>query len=76
MLVTNSEFKFSAAEVKQKKPSFMGRIIRAFDKGLCRMVKAGERQANSPIFSIELAECVALCMSKKHLVVLQRAGLT
>ena len=75
MLVTNSEFRFLGAEVVQKKPSFGGRIARAFGKGLCKMAVAGERQANSPLFSIELAECVAQCMGKMHLMVVKTAGL-
>ena len=75
MLVTNSEFRFLSAEVVQKKPSFGGRIARAFGKGLSKMAVAGERQANNPLYSIELAECVAQCMGMKHLVVVKTAGL-
>lgn len=57
MLVTNSEFKFSGADVNKKKSSLMGRIVRTFDNGLCRMAEAGKSHADSPLLSVELALC-------------------
>ena len=75
MLVTNSEFKFSGAEVKRKKSSLMGRIVRAVDKGLCRMAEAGKPHADCPLLSIELALCVAQCMGRKQYLAVQTAGL-
>ena len=75
MLVTNSEFKFSGAGVKEKKKSLLGRIVRKFDNVLGRMIEAGKRHADNPLFSIELALCVAQCMGRKQYLAVQTAGL-
>lgn len=75
MLVTNSEFKFSGAGVKGKKTFLMGVIVSAFDNGLRRMIEAGKRHADNPLFSIELALCVARCMGRKQYLAVQTAGL-
>ena len=75
MLVTNSEFKFSGADFKEKKLSLLGRIGRIFDNGLGRMIEAGKRHADNPLLSIELALCVAQCMGRRQFFAVQTAGM-
>lgn len=71
MLVTNSEFNCNGAGVNETKSV----ILRAFNYGLDSLIEAGKRHANSPLFSIELAMCVAQCMGEKYLMAVQKAGM-
>lgn len=74
MLVTNSEYKFHG-DVSKKRKSFLTGVAVVFANGLRKMAKAGERHANEPMLSIELAMCVAQCMGKRYLMAVKTAGL-
>jgi len=75
MLVTNSEYKFHGDGSKKRKSFLTSSVAAVFAHGLRKMAKAGERHANKPMLSIELAMCVAQCMGKRYFVAVKTAGL-